>query len=58
MCKDLLAKHYQNNKERLQKKIVKDVKIFLKKKKKKSDNMVENGTKISQQMKNKKACWI
>ena len=56
MCKDLLAEHYQNNKERLQKKIVKDVKTFLKKKKKKSDNMVENGTKISQQMKNKKAC--
>ena len=47
------AKHYQENKERLQKKIVKDIKIFLKKKKKKSDNMVVNITKIYQKMKNK-----
>ena len=30
-----------------------DIKIFLKKKKKKSDNMVVNVTKISQKMKNK-----
>ena len=32
MCKDSSAK-YQNNKERLQKKLVKDIKVFLKKKK-------------------------
>ena len=34
--------------------LMKDIKIFLKKKKKKkSDNMVANDTKISQKMKNK-----
>ena len=32
---------------------MKDIKIFLKKKKKKSDNMVVNITKISQKSKNK-----
>ena len=32
---------------------MKDIKIFLKKKKKKSENMVVNVTKISQKMKNK-----
>ena len=45
------AKYYQNNKERLQKNLVKDIKIFLKKKKKKNDNMVVNDTKIYQKMK-------
>ena len=35
MSKDSSAKYYQNNKERLQK-LVKDTKVFLKKKKKKS----------------------
>ena len=33
MPKNLSAKYYQENKERLQKKLVKDIKIFLKKKK-------------------------
>ena len=32
MSKLLSAKHYQENKERLQKKLAKDIKIFLKKK--------------------------
>ena len=32
MSKDSLAKYYQNNKERLQKKLVKDIKVFLKEK--------------------------
>ena len=36
MFKDSLAKYYQNNKERLQKKLVKDIKVFLNKKKKKA----------------------
>ena len=36
MSKDLPAKYYQNNKERLQKKLVKDIKVFLKTKKKKT----------------------
>ena len=35
------------------KKLLKDTKIFLKKKRKKSDNMVVNVTKISQKMKKK-----
>ena len=34
MSKNSSAKSYQENKERLQKKLVKDIKIFLKKKKK------------------------
>ena len=34
MSKNLSAKYYQENKERLQKKIVKDIKNFLKKKEK------------------------
>ena len=49
----LLAKYYQENKERLQKKLAKVIKIFLKKKKKKSSNMVGNITEISQKMKSK-----
>ena len=52
MSKTLSSKYYQDNKERLQKKLVKDIKIFLKKKKKRG-NMVVNITKISQKMKNK-----
>ena len=47
MSKNSSAKYYHNNKERLQKKkLVKDIKIFLKKKKIKSVNMVVNDTKI------------
>ena len=54
MSKDSSAKCYQNNKERLQKKkLVKTIKVFLKKEKKKSVNMVVNETKIYQKMKNK-----
>ena len=53
MSETLSAKYYQENKERLQKRLAKDIKIFLKKKKKKSGNMVVNITKISQKMKNK-----
>ena len=52
MSKDS-SKHYQNNKERLQKKLIKDIKVLLKKKKKKSNNMVKNDTKIYQKMKSK-----
>ena len=53
MSKHLSANYYQENKERLQIKLGKDIKIFQKKKKKKSDNMVVNVTKISQKMNNK-----
>ena len=56
MSKYLSAKYYQENKERLQKELVKDSKIFLKKKKKKSNNIVVNVTKISHEM--KKINWL
>ena len=54
ISKNLLAKYYQENKDRIQKPLAKDIKIFLKKKKKKSDNMIVNVTKGSQKMKKKK----
>ena len=50
MSKNLSAKYYQENKERLQKNLVKDIKIFLNTKKATIDNMVMNITKISQKM--------
>ena len=53
MSKDLSAKYYENNKERIQKKLVKDIKVFLRKIKKKSNNMVVNDTKIYLNMKKK-----
>ena len=53
MSKTLTAKSYRENKERLQKKLAKDIKIFLKNKKKKIDNVVMIVIKISQKMKNK-----
>ena len=46
MPKNVSAKCNQNNKERLQKKLAKDIKVFLKKKKENNDNMVVNNTKI------------
>ena len=51
MSKNLSPKYYQDIKERLQKKkLMKDIKSFLKKEKKKSGSMVVNITKISQKM--------
>ena len=44
MSKNLSAKYYQENKERLHKKLVKDLKIFLKEEK--SNSMVVNDTEI------------
>ena len=52
------AKYYQNNIERLQKKLVKDMKVFLKLKKKKSDNIVVGNSKIFRKMKNKSSLSI
>ena len=52
MSKNSSAKHYQENKERVQKKLVEDTKICLERKKKNSNNMVVNVKKISQTMKN------
>ena len=51
MSKNLPAKYTKEDKEILQKKLVKDIKIFLKKRNRKSSNMVVNVTKISQKMK-------
>ena len=53
VSKDPSAKYYPSSKERLQKKLVKDIQVFLKKKKKKSDNVIVNDTKIYQKMKSK-----
>ena len=52
MSKKLSAKHYQENKERLQKKLAKDIKILLKKKRKKATILVIVW-KISLKMKSK-----
>ena len=40
MSKDSSTKYHQDNKERLQKKLIKNIKVFLKKKKEKNDNTV------------------
>ena len=53
MSKNLSANNYQENKERLEKKLMKNNKIFLKEKKKKIDNIVVKDTKICQKLKNK-----
>ena len=53
MSKGSSTKYYQNKKERLQRKLLKDIKVFLKKKKKTSNNMVVKDTKIYNNMKNK-----
>ena len=46
MSKNLSAKFYQENKEKRQKKkLAQDIKIFLKRKKKRSNNMVINVAK-------------
>ena len=42
MSKNLSAKHYQENEERLQKTLEKVIKIILKEKKKNSNNIVVN----------------
>ena len=49
MSKDSSAQCYQNNKEKLQKKLTKDIKVF--RKKKTLDNIIVNDTKIYQKMK-------
>ena len=51
MSKNSSARYYQDNKERLLKKPMKDIKVFLSKRKKKSNNMVVKDTKISQKRK-------
>ena len=54
MCTDSLAKYYkkkQRKTERLQKKVLKGIKIFLKKKETKSNKMIMNDVKIFLSMK-------
>ena len=46
VSENLPAKFYQESKEKLQKMLAKDIKISLKNKKKKSNNMVVNVAKI------------
>ena len=53
MSKDSSGKYYQNSEKNLHKKVVKDIKGFLSKEKKKSNTMVKKDTKIYQNMKNK-----
>ena len=50
---DSSDKYYQNNKERLRKKLRENIKFFLRTKKKKKQWCGENNTKIYQKMKNK-----
>ena len=51
MSQNSSAKYYQDSQERLQKKLAKDIKVFLKRRKR--DNLVVNDTNIYQKMKSK-----
>ena len=51
MSQNSSAKYYQDSQERLQKKLVKDIKVFLKRRKR--DNLVVNDTNIYQNTKSK-----
>ena len=53
MSKDSSAKYYQNNKERLQKRLAKDIKVLSREEKEKSKNMIVNDTRIYQKKKKK-----
>ena len=51
--KDSSAKYYQNNKKGyIQKKLFKEIEVLIRKKKKTSNNMVMNDTKIYHKVKN------
>ena len=53
ISKDSSAKYYQNNKEILQKKLVKDIKVFIKKKKKKQQYGCKGYKNLSEDEKQK-----
>ena len=53
MSKDSSAKYYQNNKERLQKRLAKDIKVLSREEKEKSKNMIVNDRRIYQKKKKK-----
>ena len=55
MFRNLSAKYYQENKEKLEKNLVKNIKIFLKKKKKKKQHGLERYKNLSEDGKNKLA---
>ena len=50
ISKNVSAKYYQDKKERLQKNLVKDIKVFLRKEKEESNNLVEKDIKVYQNM--------
>ena len=52
MCEDSSAKYYKYYKERLEKRLMKDIKVFSKKEKKKSNNIVVSYIEISLKMRN------
>ena len=52
ISKNLSAKYYQEKNERIQKELAKVIKIVLKMKKKKINDMARNITKISEKMQN------
>ena len=51
MSQNSSAKYYQDSQERLQRKLVKDIKVFLKRRKR--DNLIVNETNIYQNTKSK-----
>ena len=53
MIRQTSAKYHPKNKEKIQKNLVKDIKILLKKEKTKSENIIVNAMRISQKMKAK-----
>ena len=55
MSKSSSSKYYQDNKEILQKRLIKDIEVFIKKKKKETIcNIVVNDAKIPLKIKNKR----
>ena len=58
MSKDSLAKHCQNNKEDYKKELVKEIKVFLKKEKKKKQQYGQKWLKKSTKRWKTKACWV
>ena len=58
MSKNLSSRYYQQNKDRLQKKLVQDIKIFLKKEKQKKLHGRENYKNLSENEKQKLVEYI
>ena len=58
ISKTLSAKHYQENKERIQEKLVKDIKLFIKKKEEKKQQHGHEDYKKSLKRWKPKAFWL